>query len=136
MVAYTNFNHYWRMLSYESASDRPLYETQILYTSQGTSVTVQDFSHCTRLRTLYPWLVIGIFFHMTISLSIYHLSFYLFMYLSLFHFISVNATLLALSFLPSYICIYLHIKSISYLFINFSLFVKKLSNYRNPYTYI
>ena len=42
-----------------------LYETQIFYTSHGygLSVTVRDFSHCTGLRTLYPWLVTGVFFH-------------------------------------------------------------------------
>ena len=37
------------------AGRQPLYETQILYISYGTSVTVRDFSHWTRFRTLYPW---------------------------------------------------------------------------------
>ena len=32
-----------------------------------TQVTVRDFSHRTRLRPLYPWLVIGVFFHMLLQ---------------------------------------------------------------------
>ena len=45
---------------------QPLRDSNTVHHGYGTSVTVQDFSHCTRLRTLYPWLVAGVFFHCSI----------------------------------------------------------------------
>ena len=62
LVQWPSNIHDWRLVQWLT-SRKPAFKKFNTSHGYGTSVTVQDFSHCTRLRTLYPWLVTGYFFH-------------------------------------------------------------------------